>query len=139
MENNKAVQFIKLVSKPRLSVYVNKLGTLAIGYNHTSNVHKGTTCIKEEADEWLRKDVYNLDNFLHRTFPYQLNINQTTALISLIQEITIDTFRSSNLFLYLQFKQYTLAEQEFKAYTMENTSVLRRLQEQNLFNYRGNL
>lgn len=128
---------IKLVTKPKFSVYVNKLQQLAIGYNHTVGVHKGTTCTEEQAEVWLQEDIRYIKNMLHGAFPYQLNHWQTAALTSLIHEITIETFRASRLYIYLLNKQYKFASQEFKKYDMKNTSVLRRIQEQNLFNYKG--
>lgn len=138
MENNTiALRFIKFVTRPKCSVYVNKLQQLAIGYNHTIGVHKSTTCTEERAEIWLQEDINYIKNMLHRTFPHQLNPWQTVALISLIHEITIETFRTSQLYTYLLNKQYKLASQEFTKYDMQNTSVLRRTQEQNLFNYTG--
>jgi Phage lysozyme. len=137
METNTiALRFIKLVATPRYGVYVNKLQQLAIGYNHTIGVHKGTTCTEEQAELWLQEDIKYIKNMLHRTFPYQLNRWQTAALTSLIHEITVETFRASQLYTYVLNKQYKLAEQEFTKYDMKNTSVLRRTQEQNLFNYK---
>lgn len=132
-----ALRFIKLVTRPKCSVYANKLQQLAIGYNHTVGVHKGTTCTEEQAEVWLQEDIRYIKNMLHRAFPYQLNRWQTAALTSLIHEITIETFRANRLYTYLLNKQYKLASQEFKKYDMKNTSVLRRIQEQNLFNYKG--
>jgi len=128
---------IKLVTKPKFSVYVNKVQQLAIGYNHTVGVHKGTTCTEEQAEVWLQEDIKYIKNMFHRAFPYQLNQWQTAALVSLTHEITIEIFRASQLYTYLLNKQYSLASQEFKKYDMKNTSVLRRIQEQNLFNYKG--
>ena len=128
---------IKLVTKPKFSVYVNKLQQLAVGYNHTMWVHKGTTCTEEQAEVWLQEDIKYIKSMLHRAFSYQLNYWQTVALTSLIHEITLETFRSSQIYVYLLNKQYKLASQEFKKYDMKNTSVLRRTQEQNLFNYIG--
>lgn len=138
METNTiALRFIKLVTRPQCSVYVNKLQHLAIGYNHTVGVHKGTTCAEEQAEVWLQEDIKYIKNMLRRAFPGQLNYWQTVALTSLIHEITLETFRSSQIYVYLLNKQYKLASQEFKKYDMKNTSVLRRIQEQNLFNYIG--
>jgi GH24 family phage-related lysozyme (muramidase) len=138
METNTiALQFIQLVTTPRLSVYVNKQQKLAIGYNRTVNVHKGTTCTEEEADLWLKEDINRLGNVLYRSFPYQLNPWQTTALLSLAQEITVETFRTSQLYSYLLAKEYSLASQQFILYHFENTSKFRRIQERNLFNYIG--
>lgn len=138
METNTiALRFIKFVTRPKCSVYVNKLQQLAIGYNHTIGVHKSTTCTEEQAEVWLQEDINYIKSMLHRAFPYQLNPWQTVALISLIHEITIETFRTSQLYTHLLNKQYKLASQEFKKYDMKNTSVLLRTQEQNLFNYKG--
>lgn len=135
--NTLTFRFIKLVTLPKYIVYVNKQKQLAIGYNHTIGVHKCTSCTKEQAELWLKEDINYIKNMLYRAFPHQLSVYQTAALISLIHEITVDVFRSSQLYIYLINKQYKLASQEFKKYDMKNTSVLRRTQEQNLFNYKG--
>lgn len=138
METNTiALQFIRLVARPKLSVYVNKQQRLTIGYNRTVNVHKGTTCTEEQAELWLKEDISRIGNILHRSFPYQLNPWQTAALISLIHEITVETFRTSQLYNYLLGKEYALANEQFTLYHFENTSKLRRIQERNLFNYIG--
>lgn len=138
METNTiAFQFIKFTTAPSYTTYINKIQQPAVGYNHTIGVYHGLTCSQKQAELWLYQDIKNISNTLYKTFPYQLNAYQTVALISLIHEITIDTFRTSKLYVYLLNKQYKLASQEFKKYDMKNTSVLRRTQEQNLFNYMG--
>jgi len=132
-----AFQFIKFTTVPSYTTYINKTQQPAVGYNHTIGVYNGLTCSQKQAELWLYQDIKNINNTLYKTFPYQLNTYQMVALISLIQEITIDTFRTSKLYFYLLNKQYKFASQEFKKYDMQNTSVLRRIQEQNLFNYKG--
>jgi GH24 family phage-related lysozyme (muramidase) len=138
METNTiALQFIKSVSKPKEVAYLNKQGRLAIGYNHTSNVHKASSCSLEEAEKLLQKDISCSINVLYHHFPYQLNRWRVASLTCLIHEITLETFLRSKLYQYLKEKNYKLAEKEFTVYHLEYTSVLRRLQEQNLFSYKG--
>jgi len=81
METNTIVlSFVKFITILRYKPYINKLGKLVIGYNHTDGVHSGILSNQEEAEELLRKNMLYISNVLYRNFPNQLNRYRTASL-----------------------------------------------------------
>ena len=94
--NKKGITLIKKWEGYRDKAYICAGGVCTIGYGHTQSIEMGTTCTKEQAEQWFiedieraEKQVNKYDNIYHFTdnefsalvsFAFNVgNINQLTA------------------------------------------------------------
>lgn len=133
------IETIKDLTPLQTTIYVNKRGEIAIGYNRTFGVYNGQVCSIKEAERWLLEDITALRRAITTSIGNILNNHQERALISLVHDIGLETFATSKLRQYLLNKQFTLAGSCFLTYNTNkravSISVIRRRQiEQNIFN-----
>lgn len=93
--SDKGIEMIKGFEGLRLEAYKCAAGVWTIGYGHTYCVKEGQRMSKEEAEDYLRCDLGYIERNLSVMRP--LNQNQFDALVSLVFNIGISSFKSSTL------------------------------------------
>ena len=84
-----------------------------IGYGHTSGVTRGMTITKEQAEQFLEKDLEWVERVIATTVKVPLNQNQYDALASFIYNLGGTNFRNSTLLRKLNEGDYRGAANEF--------------------------
>lgn len=75
------INLIKSFEGCKLSAYLCPSGVWTIGYGHTAGVKKGQKITQEQAEDFLRQDLYLYENYVRLT-GLKLNQNQFDALVS---------------------------------------------------------
>ena len=81
--NKKGVDLIKKWEGYRDKAYICAGGVCTIGYGHTQAVEKGTTCTKEQAEQWLIEDIERAEKQVNKyDNTYHFTDNEYSALVS---------------------------------------------------------
>ena len=81
--NKKGVALIKKWEGYRDKAYICAGGVCTIGYGHTQAVEKGTTCTKEQAEQWLVEDIERAEKQVNKyDNTYHFTDNEYSALVS---------------------------------------------------------
>ena len=81
--NKKGVALIKKWEGYRENAYICAGGVCTIGYGHTQEVEKGTTCTKEQAEQWLIEDIERAEKHVNKyDNTYHFTDNEYSALVS---------------------------------------------------------
>lgn len=97
----------------RTTAYQDGGGIWTIGYGRTGDVHKGDTCTKEQALDWLNYDLATTDAAVNRLVKVPLNQHQHDALVSLCFNIGEGNFAKSTLLSLLNQGAEIGASQQF--------------------------
>lgn len=98
----------------RLVAYLDSVGVWTIGYGDTgTDVVKGLTITKEEAEERLRKRLVEFEGYVNRAVKVKLTQNQFDALVSLVYNIGPTNFNDSTLLRKLNAGDYAGAADQF--------------------------
>lgn len=89
-------RLIKSFEGYRQDAYLCPAGIPTIGYGHTSGVELGDTCTREEAEEFLRRDIAEAEKAINAQ-NLSLGQYQFDALVSLVYNIGVDAFLDSTL------------------------------------------
>lgn len=97
MINQQGEQLIKESESLRLEEYLCPAGKWTIGWGHTKDVVEGVTISKARAQELFDEDVAVFENQIDQLLRVPANINQWSALVSLVFNIGIGNFRKSSV------------------------------------------
>ena len=96
--SDEGLEIIRVCEGLRLTAYKCPAGVYSIGYGHTGpDVYKGLTITREQAEEWLRKDVYAAELAVYELVTVPLTINQFSALVSFVYNIGRGAFSTSTM------------------------------------------
>ena len=86
--NKKGVALIKKWEGYRDKAYICAGGVCTIGYGHTQNTELGTTCTKEQAEQWLIEDIERAEKQVEKyDNTYHFTDNEFSALVSFVFNI----------------------------------------------------
>lgn len=81
--NKKGVELIKKWEGYREKAYICAGGVCTIGYGHTQSIELGTTCTKEQAEQWLVEDIERAEKQVEKyDSTYHFTDNEFSALVS---------------------------------------------------------
>ena len=81
--NKKGVNLIKKFEGYREKAYICAGGVCTIGYGHTQSIEMGTTCTKEQAEQWLIEDIERAERQVEKyDSTYHFTDNEYSALVS---------------------------------------------------------
>ena len=81
--NKKGVAIIKKWEGYRENAYICAGGVCTIGYGHTQSTELGTTCTKEQAEQWLIDDIERAEKQVEKyDSTYHFTDNEFSALVS---------------------------------------------------------
>ncbi len=92
-----AIEFIKQWEGVTLKAYRDSGGIWTIGYGHTSRVKQEDVITQEQADAFLKQDLFQASRAIIRLTNMYLNDFQYTALLSLVFNIGIGAYQRSTL------------------------------------------
>ena len=136
--STKGIELIKKFEGFRSKPYRCAGGVLTIGYGHTSGVSLGTTCTKEQATRWLKKDVEVAEQAIKKYVKVPLDQNMYDALVSFIYNVGTSAFKNSTLLKKLNAGYYEDSACEFRRWNKAGGKVnaglsRRRAEEKALF------
>ena len=132
------IELIKKFEGCVLKAYKCPAGIWTIGYGHTTNVKKGQTITKEQAEEYLKQDLNRFEITVNNLVNVPLNQNQFDALVSFCYNLGSGNLKNSTLLKLLNKKDYTRAAEEFDRWVYAGGKKLsglvkRRAAEKELF------
>ena len=81
--NKKGVALIKKWEGYRDKAYICAGGVCTIGYGHTQSIEMGTTCTKEQAEQWFVEDIERAEKQVNKyDNTYHFTDNEYSALVS---------------------------------------------------------
>ena len=81
--NKKGIDLIKKFEGYRDKAYICAGGVCTIGYGHTQSTELGTTCTKEQAEQWLVEDIERAEKQDEKyDSTYHFTDNEFSALVS---------------------------------------------------------
>lgn len=108
--------------------YICPAGKWTIGYGHTTGVHPGDTCTRDQADAYLQEDLRTAENTVNAQ-NLDLTQAQFDALVSLVYNIGSGSFQDSTLLKRLKedTKAYDMIEREWKKWKYSSGKILKGL------------
>ena len=94
---SKAVDIIKKFEGCELTSYKDSGGIWTIGYGHTLGVIPGMTITQEQAEEYLREDLQDIEPKVSELITTTINNNQYSAILSFVYNVGIGNFKASTL------------------------------------------
>ena len=94
--SEKAYSLIRQFEGLLLTAYKCPAGVWTVGYGHTSGVVPGMAITKEQAGEFLKKDIETAENIVNAECP-NLRQCQFDALVSFVFNVGGGNFRKSTL------------------------------------------
>lgn len=136
--NKEGIELIKHFESLRLEAYQDSVGVWTIGWGHTKNVFKGMKITKEEAEEFLKKDLEVFENLVNDLLEVEINDNQFSALVSFSFNLGINNLKKSTLLKLINEKDFFNSSKEFVKWSNAGGRrlkglVRRRLSERNLY------
>ena len=134
------IDLIKDFEKLRLKAYVDVPGgTWTIGYGHIDGVFPGQKCTPEEAEDWLRLDLEETENYVKGVVTVPLTQHQFDAVVSLTFNMGIGNLMESDVLRMLNRSNYAGASRQFARHNTSGGKVYkglirRRAAEMALFN-----
>lgn len=122
----------------KLIAYKCPAGKWTIGYGSTRDVYEGETITQVEADERLRRDLWDAEGAVSRLVTADLTDNEFSALVSLCFNIGAGNFGNSTLLHLLNNEQMDRVPNEFLRWDHGGGKLLpglhlRRMAEAELF------
>lgn len=138
------INYLKGFEDLVLTAYYDSSDVLTIGYGHTNatgtfSFKAGQTITAAEADRIFKLDVALFEAAVNKHVTYPINQNQFDALVSLTFNIGETKFRKSDLLVYLNNGQISLAAAQFGLYVYSSKGeklsglVRRRAEEREMF------
>jgi len=136
--NKKAIDLIKGFESFKPKTYLDVAGVPTIGWGTSKGIKLGMTTTKDQAEEWINRDVAEVESAIKSLLQVSCGENQMCALISLVYNIGIPHFETSTLLKKLNAGDVAGASQEFVRWDhsagREVFGLLnRRIKEQSLF------
>lgn len=134
------IDLIKDFEKLRLRAYQDVPGgTWTIGYGHIDGVEPGDRCTPEEAEDWLKLDLAETENYVKGVVQVPLGQHQFDALVSLTFNMGIGNLMKSDVLRMLNRGNYAGAMRQFARHNtakgkVERGLIRRRAAEMALFN-----
>ena len=98
-----------------------------IGYGHTKGVFLGQVISERQAEDFLRQDLEWAVDTVEKSVMVPLNINQKSALVSLVFNIGTTAFNKSTLLRRLNVGDYNEAAYQFLRWDKQKGKTLRGL------------
>jgi lysozyme len=100
--NDEGLKLIKVSEGLRLGAYKDAVGVWTIGYGHTSaagdpRVMPGQKITKDQADQILKRDVYEFARGVANTVKVPLSDNQFSALVSFAYNVGLGALKKSSV------------------------------------------
>lgn len=143
MQISKAgLDLIKQFEGLYLNAYRCPAGVPTIGYGHTAGVAMGQTITQQQADDYLRRDVRQLERAVARLVTVPLTQGQFDALVSFAFNLGEGALAQSTLLRLLNAGDYAGAAAQFDRWNKAGGRVLpglvrRRAAERALFEARA--
>jgi lysozyme len=80
--NEAGLDLIKEFEGCRLEAYLCPAGVWTIGWGRTKGVYPHQTCTQQEADNWLKEDLWTYEDCVSRLINVTLTDNEYAALVS---------------------------------------------------------
>ena len=80
--NKAGLDLIKEFEGCRLEAYLCPAGVWTIGWGRTQDVYPHQTCTQEQADNWLKEDLWDYEDCVSRLINVTLTDNEYAALVS---------------------------------------------------------
>jgi GH24 family phage-related lysozyme (muramidase) len=136
--NAEGLQLIKDSEGLELSAYKCPAGVPTIGYGTTSNVKMGMTISKDQAEQFLKRDLESFEKSVSSLVKVKLTDNQFSALVSFTYNLGAESLAQSTLLRLLNSGDYPGAADQFPRWNRGGGQVLpglvkRRALERSLF------
>lgn len=134
--NEIAVSLIKNIEKCKTSSYIDGAGHKTIGYGFKNHSTSSMSC--KTAENILNKKIEEIKIFLSKEIKYSLTKSQSAAVISLVYNIGIPSFKNSALLKKINQGKLSAASRDFMMWTyikkkQSRGLLIRRKKEQQLF------
>jgi lysozyme len=138
IRSRKTIDLIKSFENFRAKAYLDSAGVPTIGWGTTKEIHLGMTVTQEQAEEWIKQDIAEIENAIAALITLDLEESQFSALVSLVYNIGIHHFSTSTLLKKLNAGDLIGAAREFLKWDHScgrtvNGLLNRRIKEQELF------
>lgn len=136
--SQKGLEFTMKHEGLRLQAYRDTGGVPTVGYGHTKGVKMGDVITKEQAEQFLRDDVYQAVMYVNNLVKVHLGQNQFDALVDFVFNVGPEQFRTSTLLKLLNTGDYIAASKQFARWRYDNGKeiaglIARRKDETELF------
>lgn len=111
--SDEGIELIKHFEGCKLEAYKDSVGVPTIGYGSTKGVTMGMKISQCEADELLRADIAEHEEYIHKYVTAPINQSQFDALSSFVFNLGGGALRSSTLLKKLNAHGYKAAGAEF--------------------------
>ena len=123
----------------RLNAYPDTGGVWTIGYGHTHGGHQGMTCTREQAEDWLRKDIQAAADAVNRLVQISLKQSEFDALVDFVFNLGAGAFARSTMLKDINAGNLAAAALQFPLWDRDAGRVLagllhRRMAEEAEFN-----
>lgn len=134
--SEKAYSLMRQFEGLRLTAYRCPAGVWTVGYGHTSGVVPGMTITKEQAEEFLMRDIVTAENIVNAECR-NLRQCQFDALVSFVFNVGGGNFRKSTLLKKIKVNpnDYSIMD-EFLRWVYAKGAVLPGLQKRRLVEMR---
>lgn len=95
--SQKGIDLIKSFETLVLKSYLCPAGKLTIGYGHTKDVVAGTRITEQQAEEFLREDLEESEQYVSKYIKRKLTQYQFDALVSFVFNCGVGNFLKSTL------------------------------------------
>ena len=136
--NEAGLELIKHFEGCQLQAYQCPAGKWTIGYGSTRDVYEGKVITQSEANDRLRRDLWNTQQVVSHVVTTDLTDNEFSALVSFAFNIGAGNFQNSTLLHLLNNKQMDQIPNEFLRWDHGGGKLLpglhlRRVAESELF------
>lgn len=111
--NRSGLDLIKSFEDLSLEAYLDPVGVWRIGYGHTKTAKSGMKITEEEAEELLREDLKEFEEFIDTVVKVPITENQFSALVSFAYSVGIGVLRTSILLKLLNEGNIQAASDQF--------------------------
>lgn len=118
------IQMIKNFEGVRLNAYLDSVGVNTIGVGHTLGVKITDKITMDQADEFLRADLEDAEDAVHRLVTVPLTQGQIDALVSFVFNLGAGSLGKSTLLKKLNAGDYDGAADEFPKWSMAGGKLL---------------
>ncbi len=136
--SQKGIDLITRFEGFRARAYKCPAGVWTIGYGHTKGVKAGQSVTLEGAQDLLRQDLKNFEDWVTKLVKVELTQGQFDALVSFCFNLGPGALDSSTLLKLVNQQKFALAADQFKRYNKASGVELsgltkRRQAERDLF------
>ena len=112
--SQKGIDLITKFEGFRARAYKCPAGVWTIGYGHTKGVKAGQSVTLEGAQDLLRQDLKNFEDWVNKLIRVQLTQGQFDALVSFCFNLGPGALDSSTLLKLVNQQKFALAADQFK-------------------------